>query len=269
MQYESFSQTKESHCIPVRSLSESTYPFKAGESFGLTIHYKWGLVNTDLGSASVVLDSSILNGVPVFHCTATGRTYKFYDMFFKVRENFQSWFTRKDLSPMKFTRNTSEGDYSARNYFIYKHDKVNPKIEANNYSSKKGEYSIALPLTKCTYDIPSLFYMARNIDLSKVRQGVRYPMTFVIDNDVYNVYFVYWGKMTKTVPGLGKVRTMKFSAKLLEGQVFKGDKDMLLWISDDENRLPVYAEASIRVGLVSLRLSSYSGLKSPFKAIVK
>ena len=69
--------------------------------------------------------------------------------------------------------------------------------------------------------------------------------------------------------GVGTVNTIKFAAKLLEGEVFKGEEDMMIWISDDENRLPVYFEAPLRVGVASGRMSGYSGLKHPFDALVK
>ena len=70
------------------------------------------------------------------------------------------------------------------------------------------------------------------------------------------------------VKGLGTVRTIKFAAKLLEGEVFKGEEDMLIWISDDENRLPVYFEAPLRVGVAAGRMTGYSGLKHPFTSLV-
>ena len=109
---------------------------------------------------------------------------------------------------------------------------------------------------------------ARNMDIENVDAGKRYPMTFAIDDEVYNVYFILYGKETIKVKGLGTVNTIKFAAKLLEGEVFKGEEDMMIWISDDENRLPVYFEAPLRVGLAAGRMSGYDGLKHPFTSLV-
>ena len=44
---------------------------------------------------------------------------------------------------------------------------------------------------------------------------------------------------------------------------------MRIWISDDDNRLPVYFEAPILVGLATGRMNSCEGLKYPFTALVK
>ena len=256
-------------CVPVRSVSEESLAFQHGEKMEFVLHYQWGTINTDVATATVELDSLTYNGEKAFRCSAYGKTSRMFDLFFKVREDFDSWFTRDGLKPLKFTRDTYEGGYEARNTYHYIWDAAEPYIAADVYSSKRGMKAITLPLTPCTFDLPSLFFFARNMDFDVVEPGRRYPMTFAIDDDVYNVYFILHGRETRKIPGLGAVKTIKFAAKLLEGEVFKGEEDMLIWVSDDENRLPVYFEAPLLVGVASGRLSGYKGLKHPFDALVK
>ena len=256
-------------CVPVRSVSEESLAFQHGERMEFVLHYQWGTINTDVATATVELDSLTYNGEKAFRCSAYGKTSRMFDLFFKVREDFDSWFTRDGLKPLKFTRDTYEGGYEARNTYHYIWDAAEPYIAADVYSSKRGMKAITLPLTPCTFDLPSLFFFARNMDFDVVEPGRRYPMTFAIDDDVYNVYFILHGRETRKIPGLGTVKTIKFAAKLLEGEVFKGEEDMLIWVSDDENRLPVYFEAPLLVGVASGRLSGYKGLKHPFDALVK
>lgn len=261
--------SKGTSCVPVRTTSEEDLAFRSGERMDFILHYKWGSINTDVGTATVSLDSLTFNGQKAFKCTASGRTKKFFDVFFKVRENFSSWFTREGMRPLKFTRDTYEGGYEARNTYLYKWDAAEPYIAADVYTSKMGQKSMQLPLTPCTYDLPALFFFARNMDVENVEPGKRYPMTFAIDEEIYNVYFILHGRETIKVKGLGTVNTIRFAAKLLEGEVFKGEEDMTIWVSDDENRLPVYFEAPLRVGVAAGRMSGYGGLKSPFTSLVK
>ena len=261
--------SKGTSCVPVRTTSEEDLAFRSGERMDFILHYKWGSINTDVGTATVTLDSLTFNGQKAFKCTASGRTKKFFDVFFKVRENFSSWFTREGMRPLKFTRDTYEGGYEARNTYLYKWDAAEPYIAADVYTSKMGQKSMQLPLTPCTYDLPALFFFARNMDIENVEPGKRYPMTFAIDEEIYNVYFILHGRETIKVKGLGTVNTIRFAAKLLEGEVFKGEEDMTIWVSDDENRLPVYFEAPLRVGVAAGRMSGYGGLKSPFTSLVK
>ncbi|MCI6492224.1 MAG: DUF3108 domain-containing protein [Bacteroidales bacterium] len=262
-------QQTESYCVPVRTLKESELAFQAGEKMTFTMHYEFGAIDSDVGSAQVELDTVLFNGKKVFRCVATGKTTRFFDFFFKVREDFRSWFTVDGLRPMKFSRNTHEGKYHATNLYLYDWNGTEPHISADLYSTKNGQRSECLPLTKCTFDLPALFYFARNIDWDNIETGVKYPMTFAIDDDIYNVYFIMYGRETLKVKGLGTVKTVRFAAKLLEGEVFKGDDDMRIWISDDDNRIPVYVEAPILVGLATGRLVGYEGLKHPFTALIR
>ena len=263
------SDLKGTSCIPVRTVKENELAFKAGERMHFSLHYKWGAINSDVGTATVSLDAVRLNGHEAFLCRAHGRTTKLFDLFFKVREDFKSWFTRDGLKPLKFTRDTHEGGYEARNTYAYDWSQPDPCIVADVYSTSSGQRNLQLPLTPCTFDIPALFFYARNMDFDKVQPGRKYPMTFAIDDDVYNVYFILYGRETIKVKGLGSVKTIKFAAKLLEGEIFKGEEDMMIWVTDDENRLPVYFEAPLLVGFASGRLTGYEGLKHPFTSLVE
>ena len=151
-------------CIPVKTVERSRLAFKSGETADFVMHYQWGIINSDVGHATVTLDTLTFNGHEAFRCTVYGKTTKFYDLFFKVREDFKAWFTCDGLRPLKFTRDTEEGKYKARNTYIYNWDAVDPHIVADVYTTSLGQKSMELPLTPCTFDLPTLFYYARNMD---------------------------------------------------------------------------------------------------------
>lgn len=68
---------------------------------------------------------------------------------------------------------------------------------------------------------------------------------------------------------LGKVRCIKFRPKLVEGTIFKGGEDMTVWVTDDDNKIPVYVETPIIVGTVKVKLFSYSNLKYKLNCVVE
>lgn len=261
--------SKQTYCVPVRTVSEDDLAYQAGEKLTFTMHYEWGNIDSDVGTGTVALDTMRLNGRKVFHCEVDGKTTRLFDFFFKVREDFDSWFTCDGLRPLRFTRDTHEGKYVAKNTYIYNWDAPEPYIAADVYSSSSGQRNPELPLTSCTYDLPALFFLARNMDIDNIVPGKKYPMTFAIDDDVYNVHFILYGRETVKVKGLGTVRTIRFAARLIAGEVFNGEEDMMIWISDDENRIPIKFEAPILVGTASGRLKSYEGLKYPFSSLIK
>ena len=261
----------EGGCVPVMDISDGdSLAYGAGEKFSFSIHYEWGAIDSDVGWANIVLDTLRVNGVKAYHCMVYGRTTRLYDLFFPVRENFQSWFSYDGLRPLRFTRDTKEGKYTARNTYVYRRGGISdPHILADVYTTSSGDRSVVLPLDDCTFDLPALFYFARNMDFSTVVPDVKYPMTFAIDDDIYNVYFIMRGRETIKVRGVGTVRTIKFSVKLISGNVFTGEEDLSVWITDDDNRIPVLFEAPILVGVASGRITDWSGLKHPFSALMK
>ena len=261
----------EGGCVPVSDISDGdSLAYRAGENFSFSIHYEWGAIDSDVGWANIVLDTLRVNGTKAFHCMVYGRTTRLYDLFFPVRENFQSWFTYDGLKPLRFTRDTHEGKYVAKNTYVYRRDGLSDDhIMAEVYTSSDGDRSVELPLNACTFDLPALFYFARNMDFASVEPDRKYPMTFAIDDDVYNVYFILRGPETIKVRGVGTVKTIKFSVKLISGNVFTGEEDLSVWITDDGNRIPVLFEAPILVGVASGRITGWSGLKHPFSSLVR
>jgi hypothetical protein len=50
--------------------------------------------------------------------------------------------------------------------------------------------------------------------------------------------------------------------------MFKSEDEMIMWVTDDDNRIPVRIESGISVGKIRADLDTYSGLKSTMRAKV-
>ena len=251
-------------CLPV-NLSKDKLAFKSGEKLVFTIHYKWGLINADVAQATLKLDSTVLNGKKCYHGSLKGKTQKIYEQVFKLKEDFDCWFTCDDFKPMKFTRDCQEGNYWCTNLYTYKSDHIDAKI--NN--SRKGEFNVSLPKDDCTYDIAMMLYLLRSMDASKLKAGGRYPMTYACDHHIRNIYFRYFGVENVKVSGKGMVRCHKFGFEMPNGEAFDGESSLYAWLTDDENRIPVSFIAPLKIGQVRGRLYESSGLRHPFSSIVK
>ena len=249
-------------CLPV-NLNKDKLAFKGGEKLVFTIHYKWGIVNADVAQAIIKLDSTRLNGKKVYHGSLSGNTQKIYEQVFKVREHMDSWFTCDGFDPVKFTRDAREGNYWCTNLYTYSGSQINATI--NN--SRKGEFNVTLPKDNCTFDLPLMYYVMRNMDVSKLKVGGRYPMTFACDSHVRTLSFVYLGKENRKVRGMGTVRCLKFGFDVVKGEVFSGDSKLYAWFTDDANKIPVYFVAPLKLGEVRGRLYSSSGVRHPFTSI--
>ena len=67
----------------------------------------------------------------------------------------------------------------------------------------------------------------------------------------------------------GTVPTMIFRPYVQAGRVFKEQESLTVWISDDDNKMPLRIKASLVVGSIKADLDGFKGLKYPFTVKVK
>jgi hypothetical protein len=245
-------------CVPIREVNNETLPFGNGEYLSYIIRYKWGAINSDIGEASFMLKLVSANGDSYYNAKLTGGTSKFYDIFFKARESYESKFSTKNLKPIYFTRDVKEGKYSMKNNIEFiQGNRVKVRIQKN----KQQPRDTVIQGRECTFDVITLFYFTRSLDVNSLVRGSDNWISVVIDGELYNISYRYMGKENKRIPGMGPRKTLKFSAKVIAGQFFSGKEEMQIWVSEDNNKIPLYFETPVKIGKVSGRLSRYANLK--------
>ena len=251
-------------CLPSRT--DGVEPFKAGEKIVFNISYNWHAVQTDVAKGTLTANQETLNGEKVWHTSMAMQTAPFFDVFFKIREKFDSWFALKGVEPRKFYRDTREGDYHAINDYVY--DRQAGVIHANLEYWDKDKSTVDIPYGDCTYDVTALFYFARRMDFANMKEGTAQKISIAIDKDVFQVRLTYRGKENKYVKGVGTIAAHKVGISLNKGNVFEGNEDAIIWFSADDNRIPVAFMAPLKVGAMNGRLASYEGLAHEFKALL-
>ena len=251
-------------CLPSRP--DGVDPWKSGEKIVFNISYNWHAVQTDVAKGTLTMNQEPLNGEPVWHTSMAMQTAPFFDVFFKIREKFDSWFALKGVEPRKFYRDTREGDYHAINDYIY--DRKEGVIHMNLQYRDQEMESLDIPYGDCTYDVTALFYFARRMDFEKMTPGTAQKISIAIDKDVLQVNLTYRGKEKKWVKGVGTIAAHKIGISLKKGDVFEGNEDAILWFSDDDNRIPVAFMAPLKVGAMNGRLASYEGLAHDFTSLL-
>lgn len=246
--------------------TKSTPPYQPGEYLHYGLHYQWGAVKTEVAQADFSLTNCEFNGQDALHLDMQARTMPFFDVFFKVREHFQSWFTPDGHTPLQFWRDTYEGGYTAVDRYTY--DWEQRVIHADVNFGGRGDEHYEIPLTEKVFDFCALLYFFRTIDWTQMEVGDTFPLDFAIDEDVFEIKITYEGRELKKIPRLGKVNTLRFACTLLSGAVFDGKEQLMAWISDDDARLLLAFMAPIRVGHVWGYLKKWEGLKYPFDARV-
>lgn len=246
--------------IPLRAGDDfcglPNHAFQAGESLTYRVYYTLAGVYIAAGEATFTCAIEDLNGKPVYHVAGEGKTYSFYDNFFKVRDKYESFIDTSNLQPLKFIRNVNEGNFK-------KYENISFNKTAHTAITSTGVFKTP----DCIQDVLSSMYYARNIDFDKMKPNDKIPFSMFLDNQVYNLYIRYLGKeIIKTK--YGKFRAIKFKPLLIKGTIFEGGEKMTVWISDDANHIPVRVESPISVGSVKVDMMDFRNRRSPLSSLI-
>jgi len=258
-------QAAKNDCLPIPNIPPEKLSFKDMEQITFVANYSFGL-RTEVGEMTTIVRYREDGIEPYFEALASIKTYPFFDRFFKIRDTYEARFRARNLTPIYFFRDINEGKYTIKNRYHFTEDH---QIDARITRSNNRVKDTLMQGKPCTFDLMTLLYFARNIETSNMKQGDQLSLSFVIDEEIHDLQFRYIGTEQKRVPGVGTFRCKKFSATLVAGVVFTGKEEMLVWLSDDDNRLPIWLETPIIVGRVSARIAKYDGLKFPLTSKVR
>ena len=239
--------------LTISAQKENAYGI--GEFFKFRIHY--GLVTAGYATLEVK-EATILNK-KVFHAVGLGYTTGMTKLFFKVEDNYQSYIDKTTSKPYQFVRKINEGGYTKNQIGIFNQDKNTVFVKDIKNNTEK-----TFSISENVQDIVSSFYFLRNhpnIDKLKVGEAIMIDMFFDDESVKFKLKFV--GRETISTK-FGNVKTMIFRPLVQSGRVFKEEESLTVWISDDDNKVPLRIKASLAVGSIKADLDSFKGLKYPF-----
>ena len=230
--------------------------FVAGESLTFKVFYT--VAGMYVGAGEAVFNTTLekFNNNPVYHIVGEGKTYSFYDNFFKVRDRYETYVDTATMQPYKFIRNVYEGGYK-------KYENVTFNKATNTAVTNAGVFKIPA----CVQDVVSAIYYSRNIEYDKYKPGDRIPFTLFLDKELFSMYVRYMGKETIKTK-YGKFKSIKIKPLLIKGTIFEGGEKMTVWISDDKNKIPVRIESPISVGSIKVDMMSYKNLRYPLSSLI-
>lgn len=244
---------------------DARYPFRAGERLTYEVAYNWGLLWVDAGEVEFRADTVESDGETLFYFDSRGNSFKVYDLFYKVRDRFQSMVKPTGFAPVWFRRETYEGGYIVDNTYAY--DWARGRVVSTTENSNKPKTVDTLEIEPCTYDVLSAIYYARTFDFEKHEPGDKIPIRFLIDGGFYDLYIRYLGKEVVVNRSGKEYLCHKFSALLVEGTIFAGGEDLVVWVSADKNKVPVMVEARILIGSVKAYLTGWENLVMDLEAM--
>ncbi len=236
------------------SVSAQFSNINAGENISFRIHY--GFLTA--GNATLSTTKTSYKGQPAFYVRGVGKTSGAAKAFFKVEDVYESYINDKK-EPLYYVRNVSEGSYTQHLQSTFNPGN-NTLVLVDKKHTDRPAKTVKVP--NDVQDILSCFYYLRSVDNLKV--GSVLKMNVWIDDELFPFQLKVVGT-EKVSTKFGKVNCLKIIPSVISGRVFKAKEGVTMWVTNDQNRVPVLIKAELAVGSLKASIDSYSNVKYPIK----
>lgn len=235
------------------SFSQKLDNIKPGESLTYRIHY--GILNA--GSATLTAQRTTFQGKPHLHVKGYGRTTGAVRAFFKVEDHYESYINYATGLPSYYVRNVHEGGYTQHLQAAFNQDNQTVLL-----TDKEKNTSRVLKSARNLQDMLSAFYYLRNFSRTDLRVGSVKKLDVWIDDEMFPFQLrVVGSENVKTK--FGTINCLKIVPQVISGRVFRDKEGVTLWVTNDQNLIPVAIKAELAVGALRASLDSYKDVSYP------
>lgn len=245
--------------MPKKSVAQE--PFQAGEAITYNIAYHWGFIWVNAGEVTFSVDTLTYQGEPAFKFTGIGHTYEKYDWFYKVRDKYESISTKNGLYPHVFTRDVNEGSNHFSYHYSFNHS--NKSVKSTLRKPNEEPFTKQLSLNQNVHDVLSLVYVMRYFNFDSLNTNDTIGVNLILDNKVHHSTVKYLGKELIVDDFAGPKLCYVLKPSLVEGTIFAKGDEMMVYVTADENKIPIQVNSPILVGNIQARIKKIKGLKKP------
>jgi len=213
-------------------------PWKIGEYFQFSID--WNGLN---GGNSLMQVQNIqrLEGHRVYRIVTKAESNSFVSKFYKVRDRAESYIDAESLYTRRFVKHLREGGY--KKDLDVRFDQETRKAAYDDGAS--------MDVPARVHDVLSAFYYVRTQPLPN---GATLLLPTHDNKKSYDMEVKVHRRERVQVPA-GTFDCVVVEPMLKSEGVFKSKGSILVWLSDDERRIPVLVRSKVPVGSISVSLT--------------
>ena len=211
------------------------------ETFSYDIYW----IGIKVGNAS--LEAVQRNGL--LKIITRANSSAFISTFYQVTDYAESLVM--DGVPVNFRIKQIEGKYKSDKETIFDGNSKNVTF-FNHLKGTKDEHAIT---NKVAWDVISGFYYLRTQPLEV---GKRVFIDIFDSNKFYKAEISVLRREKIALPGVGEVNTVVLKPELKSDGLFQRKGDILIWLTDDEKRIPIRVETKVPVGDVVAELKNFT-----------
>ena len=224
----------------VESLPAVAHPFKVGEYLKFSVQY--GPIHA--GSAYLEVPSmQDVKGHPALRLQARAESNGFFSAFYKVRNKIESDWDFDGAFSRRYAENRREGGFRAKEEIGFDYD----KMEATYPDGR------TYPIPPHVQDALSSFYYVRTQSLPL---GGSIVFDYHASRKSLPLEVKVLGRERIETPA-GKFDCVAIEPLLKAGGIFKKKGRLVIWITDDDRRMPVLMKSKVTVGSISVVLQEY------------
>ena len=237
--------------------AQSESSFQSGEWLKFKLNYS-GWVKA--GNATLEVKEATFKNRSVCHVVGKGWTTGAIKWFFKVNDRYESYFDKATGRPYKFIRNINEGGHVKNRVIEFDYEKNSAFVNDLRHKTKK-----TVSITSDIQDMVSAYYYLRDhYDTETIKVGHTVKLKMFFDNEIFGFKLKFLGRETINTK-FGNINCLKFRPYVMAGRVFHEEESVTLWVSADNNKIPIKIKADLRVGSLRSDLAAFKGLKYPFE----
>lgn len=212
-------------------------PFRAGESLRFNVRYGFISAGTAWLEVPEVVD---WNGRPSWRLVARAESNGFFDKVYKVRNRIESVWDQERRFSWRYFEDRHEGHFNANDTLLF-----DPARGEVRYKDGK-----TYPVPPEVQDALSAFYFTR---FQALPLGGSITFDYHASRKSAPMEVKILGRQRIKTPA-GRFNCIVIEPVLKAGGIFKNKGRLVIWLTDDERRMPVQMRSKVMIGSIAVTL---------------
>ncbi len=225
---------------PVVVLPPCEHPFRAGESLRFSVQYGFVHAGTAWLEVPEIRD---WNGSPCWRLVARAESNSFFDKMYRVRNRIESLWDEKSRFSWRYFEDRHEGHFNANDTLVV-------DTTARTVRYKNGQ---TYPISQGAQDALSAFYYTR---FQALPIGGSITFDYHASRKSAPLEVRVLGRDRVKTPA-GKFDCIMIEPILKAGGIFKNNGRLVIWLTNDDRRMPVMMRSKVLVGSISVVLQEF------------
>ena len=215
-----------------------------------SVYYRWGFVWINGGVLILSSKPDTLDGQVHTKLEGIGKSASKWSWLFELNDHYTSWCNPTSSLPTKSIKNTSEGGYCIHNQYLFNYN--DSLIYITSEENQKPLTFDTINLTKRIFDAQSATNYLRYLNHTNYHPGDTIILHILMDGVLQDQEIVFNGKRVLSDDNGFSYPTLKYTAIVTGNKLFSSSDAISVWISDNDDRIPLFIKANITIGGINI-----------------